>query len=131
MPKPVPPDFGSRLRLLDEQETVVRRVGLLAEIAGLLSDLVQRRMSIAADEKVLAIKISELEAIDKRETAKAIALSPAKSVYLKTCEAAALLRCNVVTARKKGLEHGFAWKVDGGQYAFSEPELKAYLAKAG
>lgn len=129
MTKPAAPEFGSRLRQIDEQETAVRRVELFSEIATLQSDLAQRRASLAADEQVLAKKFAELEAIEKREHVKAIALAPAKSVYLKTCEAASLLRCNEATAKKKGLKHGFAWKVDG-RFMFSEPDLKAYLATA-
>lgn len=129
MTKPTAPDLGYRLRRLDERDTAVRRVALISEIASLQSDLAQRRASLAADELALAKLFSELEAVEKQDHVKALALSPAKSLYLKTCEAASLLRCNEATAKKKGLKHGFAWKVDG-RFRFSEPDLKAYLATA-
>ena len=104
-----------------------RRIDLIAEIAQLQAALGRRRAELAEDEKLLALRFAELEAIEKGQAVKAAAFGPPRSPSVTLKQVCGLLGCTEATAKKLGEKHGFGWCRDG-RWRFSRAEVVAYVS---
>lgn len=118
----------SRLRAAEHAAIPSRRVELIAECASLQASLVRRRAEIQADDELLAVKLAELEALDRSDLARARALAPPPKAFITMGEACSIAGCGEATMRKKIRQHGFGWLVDR-RWRISQVDLIAHLAQ--
>ncbi|MGU3449630.1 hypothetical protein [Methylobacterium sp. 391_Methyba4] len=116
----------ARLRAADEDPATRQKLELIAGIARVQTSIAQRRAEMAADDALLAAMFGELEALEKREARRALALAPPAPLWLTLKEAAGLGRCSVATMKAKAKKHRFGECVDGRWRIFRD-ELVAYL----